>query len=292
MAAPSSAIPTRSSSILARYRLYHPAHSGYGARAGPTPSWTNPLAIARYPLHPLGLEKHKSSSLEDNGSSMRRPARATIESGPTHLGLQKHPRVASALALTDGDLVEVEQWGGWLGADTCPPICGLWANLWRGTGIAIRLHKPFTSLNKATALVELLVELGHRDPNALMDVAQSIGLKDDAATIRNDHPSATPAACLVAVLLRRHPCHGTGDANKFDNVVEMDGRRVRPSARRSGQRLPLPRQQYMALKTSPPPIRIQCCRGIAYRCLEIRSAMRSIGYGARAASAALASISC
>ena len=79
-----------------------------------------------------------------------------------HASRRAESSLARLLGLADGDLVEIEQWGGFLNADQCPPICGLFSNVWRGTGVALRVTSPFTSMNKGTAIVEMLTVLGER----------------------------------------------------------------------------------------------------------------------------------
>jgi hypothetical protein len=37
----------------------------------------------------------------------------------------------------------------------CPDKCGLWANIWRGTGVYMRVRQPFVSYSKMTAIVEM-----------------------------------------------------------------------------------------------------------------------------------------
>ena len=225
-------------------------HSSYGGRAGPAPAWTSPLATVRYPLFPLGMARRAhtggrmwtstrgwqdaaaatkgrltNATIADAQAAdvptLTRPARATVERGRAYSRLRTHPRVAAALVLSHGDVVEVEQWGGVLGADACPPICGLWANMWRGTGVGMRLFHPFVSLNKATAIIEMIMQLGAKDSQRLVQLAAALDLASpEALAIRRAHPTASYSACLAAALLRQHPCRGTGDAQRFAPLVD------------------------------------------------------------------------
>ena len=92
-------------------------HSGFGARAGPTPAWTSPVAHVRYPLFPLGMHKVQGDS-EAGGSVPiqrwgSRPTRATMYDGAeAHAELRSLDQVASLFRIAHGDLIEVEQWGG------------------------------------------------------------------------------------------------------------------------------------------------------------------------------------
>ena len=55
--------------------------------------------------------------------------------------------------------VEVEQLRGADGQRqarvACPPVCGTWANVWRGTGVFLRLNRPLVAVNRLAAVVEL-----------------------------------------------------------------------------------------------------------------------------------------
>ena len=110
--------------------------------------------------------------------------------------------------LRDGDAIEVEQWGGLLGADECPPICGLWANVWHGTGVMLRVRTPFVSLNKATALLEMFAALETRNASALEALRDAINATAAVGALRARHPEASLADCLGAHLLSIVPCAG------------------------------------------------------------------------------------
>ena len=53
--------------------------------------------------------------------------------------------------------VEVEQFGGprWTRSG-CPPVCGTWANIWRGTGVFLKLDRPVVAPTRLAAVVELV----------------------------------------------------------------------------------------------------------------------------------------
>ena len=189
-------------------------HSSYGGRAGPTPAWTSPLALVRYPLYPLGFVKVTT----DGHASVRtgrvagaeRPSLLPLrsydlsENSRVHVRLASHPAVAGLSTLADGDLIEVEQWGGWLSHEQCPPICGLWGNLWRGTGVAMRVSTPFVSLNKGTAIIEMLLALGERGATDGLDaIVSDMGLGVMVGRLRRAHPAASRAHCVAAAVLTR-----------------------------------------------------------------------------------------
>lgn len=205
-------------------------HSSYGGRAGPTPAWTSPLALVRYPLYPLGFVKVTT----DGHASVRtgrvagaeRPSLLPLrsydlsENSRVHVRLASHPAVAGLSTLADGDLIEVEQWGGWLSHEQCPPICGLWGNLWRGTGVAMRVSTPFVSLNKGTAIIEMLLALGERGATDGLDaIVSDMGLGVMVGRLRRAHPAASRAHCVAAAVLTRDPCPATQQRHRFDATV-------------------------------------------------------------------------
>ena len=210
--------------------------SSWAAKVGPAPSWTSPLAATRYALFPHGLHRPTSSA-----RIAAEPAAAVgivwaagprKNLGSSHAGVsaqedsaitfepRHHPRVVELLSLRDGDLVEVEQWGGWAAAD-CPPICGLWANIWRGTGLAMRVTNPRVSLSKATAVVEMLLALGERSPSALTELARAINLLRPARTLLKSHARTPLAVCVAAVLLMEHPCEGAAAGEALSRTMEL-----------------------------------------------------------------------
>ena len=115
--------------------------STIGSRFGPAPSWTNPLALVKYPF-PLG-----------GGDWTRRELlKASLD---------------TTLDVSSG-YIEVEQFGGprWAapGAHVaCPPVCGTWANVWRGTGVFLKLNRPLVAINRLAAVVELVTQVASKE---------------------------------------------------------------------------------------------------------------------------------
>ena len=112
--------------------------STIGSRFGPAPSWTSPLALVKYPFPTRGLTR-------------RELLQASYD---------------TTLDLTSG-YVEVEQFGGprWAapGAHVaCPPVCGTWANVWRGTGVFLKLSRPLVAVNRLAAVVELITQVASK----------------------------------------------------------------------------------------------------------------------------------
>ena len=217
-------------------------HSSFGGRAGPAPAWTSPLARVRYPLYPLGLIRRQDDASSDQQAlhsathsilpaqdhvlrPMRVGARAATRWGQAaHANVSAHPRVAALFHLRDGDLLEVEQWGGWLDAGACPPICGLWANVWHGTGVGLRVATPFTSLNKGTAVVEMIRAIGRRNTSVLPALATKLtdsipSLAGPVLDVRSRWPDAAASEVLAAAVLAQHPCVGTDESHRFGPVM-------------------------------------------------------------------------
>ena len=63
--------------------------------------------------------------------------------------------------------VEVEQFGGprWTRSG-CPPVCGTWANIWRGTGVFLKLDRPVVAPTRLAAVVELVTQVASKDGGA------------------------------------------------------------------------------------------------------------------------------
>ena len=115
--------------------------STVGSRFGPAPSWTNPLALVKYPF-PLATDPWS-------------PQRAELLNAATEEAtVQLRARVVSGY-------VEVEQFGGprWT-LSGCPPVCGTWANVWRGTGVFLKVNRPLVAPNRLAAIVELIRLVG------------------------------------------------------------------------------------------------------------------------------------
>lgn len=175
-------------------------YSSWHARVGPAPSWTSPAAILRYVWAPNGLRPAELGTRAGGRTST--PHRAT--SGPALL----HPptagnsaRWAALAALRDGDWLEVEQYGGpmW---NLCPDKCGLWANIWRGTGVYMRVRQPFVSYSKMTAIVEMAEAVEARGgAHHLQRLVKALGLSQQAHAGRSFQPDAGHAAVLVHALV-------------------------------------------------------------------------------------------
>lgn len=137
--------------------------STIGSRLGPAPSWTNPMALIK--------------------------ARVEHEELKAEGGFY---------------FLEIENFGGPTWVMDCTrtkgvPVCGLWANVYKGTGTFIKLTAISTLVtqSKATAIVEMLRRL---DSEQILEVADHLG------TI------ATSAEDLVATLYaRERPCSHVED---------------------------------------------------------------------------------
>ena len=154
--------------------------STVGGRFGPAPSWTNPLALVRYPF-PLAPE-------------IREPSR------PALLRAATHGAAARLRAMIASGYVEVEQFGGprWTRSG-CPPVCGTWANVWRGTGVFMKLSRPLVAPNRLAAIVELIRRVSLADHGAATleaFAARSKPLARRAGMFHN--AGASPADALAA----------------------------------------------------------------------------------------------
>lgn len=176
-------------------------HSSFGARVGPQPSWTSPLAIVRYVHYPSGLQtSHEATS--DAVQRRRIIRKASLNSdNSSYADVANRRKILILKQLRDGDGVEVELWGGLLGDDECPPICGTWANIWQGTGVLLRVRRPFVSLSKATALVEMFATLGARNATGLQELISALRAHKHVNSICSRYPSASAADCLAASML-------------------------------------------------------------------------------------------
>ena len=192
--------------------------SSFGARMGPQPSWTSPFAIVRYVHYPKGLRSPRNRS--------GRPRKAMTTSKDSFFWLTAdsvsetfsalnasrahHKRMHDATdrlqKLRDGDAVEIEQWGGLLGPDECPPVCGLWANIWKGTGVMLRVRRPFISRSKTTAIVEMIESLADRNATGLDVLIDDLGASVPVRMLQVRHRTAPRWACLCAHILAHVPC--------------------------------------------------------------------------------------
>eukprot|EP00322_Chrysochromulina_rotalis_P019187 CAMPEP_0115833292 /NCGR_PEP_ID=MMETSP0287-20121206/3098_1 /TAXON_ID=412157 /ORGANISM="Chrysochromulina rotalis, Strain UIO044" /LENGTH=404 /DNA_ID=CAMNT_0003286703 /DNA_START=198 /DNA_END=1411 /DNA_ORIENTATION=- len=132
--------------------------------------------------------------------------------------------------LQHGDAIEVEQWGGLLSHEECPPVCGLWANVWRGTGVMLRLNRPFVSLSKATAIVEMIERVAKANSTAFEELVSLAEGQGRSARNTSKPSRGTPLDMLERVhlfarALRASAMRGT--------VGERVARRWAAFARRS-----------------------------------------------------------
>ena len=250
-AEPVSLVPRRRSS-----EQVEDFRSSFGARLGPQPSWTSPFAIVRYVHFPNGLElwppslhptkAHASSS---NGffdvSLDLQHSRRNVFNASVHAGDDANSASASKLPhmlalrvdtisrlrhLRDGDFVEVEQWGGMLGAEECPPICGLWANIWRGTGVMLRVSQPFVSLSKATAIVQMIERVSARNTSAFTELLDQLRAAAPVRAQQDRHPTAPLWTCLVAYVFSKLPCAGAMRGEQYDSIASRWSEIARRSA--------------------------------------------------------------
>ena len=218
--------------------------SSFGARMGPQPSWTSPFAIVRYVHFPNGLRTRASAAhppkarlvstdgffdvMNKNVSSavgMDTMTRSTFSREP-------HRDLSSQLhQLRDGDFVEVEQWGGLLGSEECPPVCGLWANIWRGTGVMLRVSQPFVSFSKSTAIIEMAERVAARNFSAFEELLALLGAEAPVRALHAQHPSVPLWECLSSYMLSILPCAGARAAR--GEAYGKLGRRWAEMARRS-----------------------------------------------------------
>ena len=121
---------------------------------GPAPSWTHASAAVKYPLYPLGLS-------EERGAVLGRP------DNPLNGAWDVPSRKKKFTHLKTGDYVEIEQYGGpdWVLSEfpiTSRGIAGLFCNVWKGTGLGLKVVAPFVSRSKGAAVADLLREVGRR----------------------------------------------------------------------------------------------------------------------------------
>ena len=130
--------------------------SGVTGRHGPQPAWTPHTVLTRYVLYPAGM-------------CVGATRRSVPSDACASFDLRGSPPIDELFALRDGDRLEVTQYGGWLtpGRESGN---GLWANVWRGSGIFVRLAAPFVTLCKLGGLVDLLLALHRADASAWIEV--------------------------------------------------------------------------------------------------------------------------
>ena len=149
-------------------------------RSGPQPSWTSPTAVCRYIFYPNGFCPDGTRKLADGCDTV--------------FDLEGHPQVESLFKLRAGSYVEVQQNGGWLRQPR-----GLWYNIWRGTGVFVRLAKPFVALSKVDAAIDMILALSKSEAE---DIAWLLHL--DVKAIAVD--STTLQEVLAYLTLYDCPC--------------------------------------------------------------------------------------
>ena len=238
--------------------------SNLGALVGPAPAWTPAVALARYVLDPCGLQQpqrqpqtppaQRPDAARSGGRPQPRTPRkavavlehagssasggggggGTIGGGTIGgCGLRSSRKAAELRALRDGDFVEVTQWGGVL-TRGCPPICGLWGLVWAGSGVLMRVARPRVSTNKASAIADMLRELGRRDAaraQALI-AAWGLGAEPDAPPPRGWVATRAPKRA-AAVWVHTATGERAQGGMRPDSTASYDGCRARE--RRAGR---------------------------------------------------------
>eukprot|EP00966_Prymnesium_polylepis_P255254 5897425-Prymnesium_polylepis.1 len=153
--------------------------SGVTGRYGPQPSWTPHTALTRYVFYPAGFCANATHKSRLNASC-------------TVFDLRGHRRISWAFGLREGQRVEITQYGGWLepGHDHGK---GLWANLWRGSGVFLRLGSPFVSLCKICAVVDMIEALHRLDKHSCDDLPRLLNISNMTRQALSQHSSATIA---------------------------------------------------------------------------------------------------
>lgn len=180
-------------------------HSSLGTTFGPQPSWTNVMAIVRFVWWPIGFSDVATPTLVGLNAfpqrSLESSARVMAWPLDDHSGGRLGgggSRLSGLLGLRDGDFVEIERWGGPTAVAGGPSI---WANIWRGTGVFMRVTSPFVTLHKSAAIVELLLELDARDPKVVLQFGERLRLGNQVLELRQRFVDATPGETLASVLL-------------------------------------------------------------------------------------------
>ena len=168
--------------------------SSFGSRVGPQPSWTDPYAVVRYVLHPNGMTSDKAGQW----------IKASVGSSSAVFTLdQNSEAVQRLLSVRDGDAIEVQQWGAW-------NQMGLWANIWRGTGMLMRLRRPFVSMSRFTAILEMILSLEPSRTDEVVELAAVLGFAREHQQCRRLYPASTSFECLASALIGHHPCKAAG----------------------------------------------------------------------------------
>jgi hypothetical protein len=207
-------------------------HSVLGSRFGPQPTWSNPMALLRYVWWPIGFSNGSSPLLVGADGKLQRDLRPSARVMPLPLsdGMDRplgelggrRGRLSGLMALRDGDFVEIEHFNGpaW-DADMRSP--GLWGNIWKGTGLFLRLRTPFVSLHKTSAIIEMLQELerregplppARRESSRVYEFGRRLSLRPQLSVLLERFPNSTNAEIVVAAIfaagLKNGPCTTSG----------------------------------------------------------------------------------
>ena len=163
--------------------------SGVTGRHGPQPAWTPHRVLTRYIFYPAGFCENATQQ-------------SGLDSPCTKFNLRGSRHVTRLRALRAGDRVEVTQYGGWLnpGRESGK---GLWANIWRGTGVYLRVGAPFVSLCKVCCLVDMLELLEQRNASAVIEVSRLLGTSSQPEE-RSLQQRITSAAVAAVPLAHMH----------------------------------------------------------------------------------------
>ena len=169
--------------------------SGVTGRYGPQPSWTPHTALTRYIFYPAGFCANATGKSRLNESC-------------TLFDLRGNNHVSWAFSLREGQRVEITQYGGWLEPGHSHGK-GLWANVWRGTGVFLRLGSVFVSLCKMCAVVDMIEALYRLDSHSCDDLPPLLNISGVVQRALSQHSSATIANVLAYHFIQQCPCMRT-----------------------------------------------------------------------------------
>lgn len=186
--------------------------SGITMRSGPQPSWSSPELLLRYVLYPNGICPHGHSAQGQQISGRFVSRSVPFESdrawvGTTHACTHfdlRHAAVLRLMSIRPGSFVEVQQYGGWRRQRG-----DLWVNLWRGSGVAMRLANPLVALSKLNAIIDLLERLSHRGAETIARFIDGLG---EARRLERKHGVSLQLALAYHLILRCPCCQTSLDA--------------------------------------------------------------------------------
>ena len=174
--------------------------SGITARFGPQPSWTPHTALVRYIFYPAGFCRNATFSAT---------RKSALNDTCTVFDLRGSQHVSAVFRLRKGDLLEITQYGGWLTPSRGSRVKGLWANLWRGSGVFMRLGTPLASMCKMGAIIDMIEALHQRDALAIGGLVELLSASEAVSRAHVQFPSATLADALARHCLLQCPCMRT-----------------------------------------------------------------------------------